>query len=99
MRLLQQLDVTEVDGDNDENDRNGVAKSSAAKSQANGNYEPLCLQLERNFRLRASDEKRSTDGKPRKLTRPISPNLQVAARKKLRGDSMDSRSETSLDLG
>ena len=75
MRLLQQLDVTEVDGDNDENDKNGIAKSSAAKSQVNGNYEPLCLQIERNFRLRASDEKRSTDGKPRKLTRPISPNL------------------------
>ena len=40
-------------------------------------YEPLCQQLERNFKLRASEEKTKDDGKPRKLTRPISPNLQI----------------------
>ena len=55
-------------------------KSDGKKSQKKP-YEPLCLQVERNFRLRASDEKpKGDDGKPRKLTRPKSPNLQVAVR-------------------
>ena len=58
---------------NQENEQN-KAKSSS--------YEPLCHQLERNFRLRASDEKPKgeADGKPRRLTRPKSPILQLAIR-------------------
>jgi len=57
-------------------------------------YEPFCLQVERNFKLRNSEEK-PKDSKPRRLTRPISPNFQMAARKKLREGSHESYSESS----
>lgn len=46
-------------------------------------YEPLWQQLERNFQLR-SEEKPKDSGRPRKLTRPISPNLQIVQRLKFR---------------
>ena len=78
MRLQQELAMNE-DMENESNERANVraGKSSAAASQRE--HEPLCLQVQRNFKLRASDEK-PLDDKPRKLTRPISPNLQVDAR-------------------
>lgn len=64
-----------MNDNNQENEQNKV-KSCAAS------YEPLCHQLERNFRLRASDEKPKgqADNKPRRLTRPKSPIMQLAIR-------------------
>ena len=80
MRLAAAQDAEAVNDENNVNGDDQVMKSDGKKSQKKP-YEPLCLQVERNFRLRASDEKpKGDDGKPRKLTRPKSPNLQVAVR-------------------
>ena len=69
MRLAHQ-----AANENDESARRSAGKRSVSSA---GCYEPLCKQLERNFRLRASDEKPCGGDKPRTLTKPISPNLQL----------------------
>ena len=75
------LQQTLAEGANNENEENKVKKGSKSVHS----YEPLCLQVERNFKLRESADKPNTDAnKARKLTRPISPNLQLTVRNKLR---------------
>ena len=51
-------------------------------------YEPLQQQIERSFKLRESEEK-TEDDKPKKLTRPVGPTLQVEERLKLKEGFMD----------
>jgi len=71
---VQQAQDEDLNQENEENKANKEIKSAQS-------YEPLCLQVERNFKLRDSAEKPSYDAsKPRKLTRPKSPNLQLVVR-------------------
>ena len=92
IRLQQELAANE-DMENHENEQaNGTKMKSSIASHKE--HEPLCLEVERNFKLRASDEK-PLDDKPRKLTHPISPNLQVDARQKLKVGSQGDNSETN----
>ena len=91
MRLQQEL-ASNDDTENVENEEGNVRMNKP--SSASKQHEPLCLQVQRNFKLRASDEK-PIDNKPRKLTRPVSPNFQMVARLKLKAGSHGSISDTN----